>query len=198
MLKNPEPRFEPLPPEINSGNMYAGPGLLPMIVAAIHWYEFSSVMDSFTLSFDEMLKAIREEWSGPVVEQVLDAAAPFRDWLQDLGDEAYETFEQIGNINHAYVYAYGAVVPPQQIDANRASTDTLCEENEFGQHNAAIAALEEEYQKFWAQDVETMKWYRRRLSDALSSLTPWEPPPRIVDETGFIQPVPLDADAFSL
>ncbi|AKN16088.1 PPE family protein [Mycobacterium haemophilum DSM 44634] len=86
---------------------------------------------------------------------------------------------------------------PALIDANRAEVLALINDNEFGQNTAAIAALGDEYGRYWDQDGMAMNRYRFRLSAALRRLsTPWLQPPPIATSTGLVAPVPRAANHF--
>ncbi|AKN16044.1 PPE family protein [Mycobacterium haemophilum DSM 44634] len=184
------PHSEGLPPEINSGNMWNGPGGSSLVHASWRWGLLNHKMWDLKVSFDQMLHCLTEEWSGEVARQVINAAKPFQEWLEDLSDQIMNIARETQCIMTAFYVAQDELVDPELIDANRAEVLALINDNELGQNNAAIAALEDEYGRYWDQDGTAMYRYRRKLSVALSRLTPWQPPPT-ANDTGLVQPVPL-------
>ncbi|WP_052915723.1 PPE family protein [Mycobacterium haemophilum] len=123
---------------------------------------------------------------------------PFLRWLDDVGEQCSEAEKQIYNMVLAFRDARREVVPPGWITVNRARRTKLVYSNAFGRYTAEIAALDQDYVRYWVEDGEAMKRYRRRLSDALSRLTPWQQPPSIANNTGLIQPIPLPTDRLGL
>ncbi|AKN16040.1 PPE family protein [Mycobacterium haemophilum DSM 44634] len=192
------PHSEGLPPEINSANMRNGPGGSSLVHAADRWKLLGDEMQKLKSSFNQMLSSLIEEWSGEVARQAINAAKPFQEWLEDLSDQIMNIARQTHYIMRAFCSAHNDVVDPEEIDANRAEVLALINDNEFGQNNAAIAALEDEYGRFWDQNGRAMWWYRYTLSAALTSLTPWLQPPPIANNIGLVAPMPRAADRFGL
>ncbi|KLO29839.1 PPE family protein [Mycobacterium haemophilum] len=193
------PHSEGLPPEINSANMCNGPGPLSMAHASMEWELLGQEMWDLKVSFDQMLHCLTEEWSGEVARQAINAAKPFQDWLVDLDKQITNVGNETQHILRAFLDAHHEVVPPALIDANRAEVLALINDNELGLNNAAIAALEDEYGRYWDQDGDVMKTYRARLSRAMRRLnTPWLQPPPIANNTGLVASVPHAADRFGL
>ncbi|AKN16087.1 PPE family protein [Mycobacterium haemophilum DSM 44634] len=181
--------FEADPPEVNSGRMYAGPGAESLEAAASAWSSLRKEMMALERSFNRVLLGLMDSWSGPAVTQAVDAAKPFARWLTDLSEQLSGIFWQIHAIVVAYDRARDEVVPPDEIADNRAERRMLIKRNAFGRYNAQIANLDQEYEDFWEADGYAMRAYRLRVLDALSRLTPWQPPPPIVNDTRLAQPV---------
>lgn len=179
---------EGYPPEVNSGNMYAGPGSDSLRRAAAMWRLLGQEMMALQEAFDRVLLGLMDGWSGPAATQVMEAAKPFAKWLADLSDQLLETVEPIAAIVWAYDYAVDGVVDPEQIDRNRNRQQWLINNNTFGRYDAEIADVEEEYQGWWEYDGTVMRHYRELVSDALSRLAPWRPPPSIANKTGLVRP----------
>ncbi|AKN15605.1 PPE family protein [Mycobacterium haemophilum DSM 44634] len=190
------PHFEGLPPEINSHNMLNGPGPSSMARAAKEWWMLGQEMLDLKRSFDHMLNCLTEEWSGEVAKQAINAAKPFQEWLMDFGKHINNVGNEIQHILGAFCDAQNEMVPLDVIDANRAEVLALSNDNELGQNNPAIAALESTYALYWDYDGGAMARYRVRLFSALRKLTtPWLQPPPIASNTGLVQPMPRAAEA---
>ncbi|MCV7342436.1 PPE family protein [Mycobacterium haemophilum] len=193
------PHSEGLPPEINSHNMWDGPGPSSMVRASKEWGLLGQEMWDFKCSFEHMLSCLTEEWSGEVARQVIDAAKPFQQWLVDLGKQITNAWNETQHILAAFCLAHNGVVHPAQIDANRAQVSALLKDNEFGLYIAAIAQLEDEYGRYWDHNGMVMDRYRAMLSGAMRKLnTPWLQPPPIANNTGLVASVPRAADRFGL
>ncbi|MCV7341346.1 PPE family protein [Mycobacterium haemophilum DSM 44634] len=192
------PHSEGLPPEINSANMLGGPGPFSMAHASMKWMSLGKEMWDLKMSFDQMLTCLTEEWSGEVAMQAINAAKPFQEWLEDLSDQIMNIARQTHYIMRAFRLAHYDVVDPELINANRAQVLALLQDNELGQNTAAIAQLEHEYADYWDQDGDAMRTYRHDLSVALTSLTPWQQPPPIANNTGLVASMPRAADRFGL
>ena len=70
-----------LPPEIISGQLYAGPGASSMIAAAEAWRHVAAETETAADEYDATLRALAEVWQGPAVAAMLAAAAPYARWL---------------------------------------------------------------------------------------------------------------------
>ncbi|AKN16046.2 hypothetical protein B586_04840 [Mycobacterium haemophilum DSM 44634] len=164
--------------------MYNGPGHDSLARAYGQWSVLGHEASSLKSSFDQMLSCLTEQWSGEEAMQVINAATPFQEWLVDLGEQITNVARQTQYIMGAFCLAHHEVVPPEVIDANRAEVLALINDNELGQNTVAIAALEDEYGRYWDQDGDVMKIYRAMLSGTLRQLnTPWQQPPPIANNT---------------
>jgi hypothetical protein len=57
--------FAMLPPEINSGRMYTGPGSGPMLAAAWAWDGLAADLYSTAISYSSVISGLAGEWLGP-------------------------------------------------------------------------------------------------------------------------------------
>ncbi|MGO9506405.1 MAG: PPE family protein, partial [Mycobacterium sp.] len=58
--------FGALPPEFNSGRMYAGPGSGPMLAAAAGWSELAAELYSAAASYSSVTSGLTDgSWRGP-------------------------------------------------------------------------------------------------------------------------------------
>ena len=85
--------FGVLPPEINSGRMYAGPGSGPMLAAAAAWDAVAAELES---AASATLRGTRtgQPWLGPSSMAMAAAAAPYVAWLQAAAAQAEQTAAQ--------------------------------------------------------------------------------------------------------
>ena len=68
--------FAFLPPEINSGRMYTGPGAGPMLAAAAAWDDLSAELSSTAASYASTVSSVTGgTWQGPSSESMAAAAA---------------------------------------------------------------------------------------------------------------------------
>src|ERR1700742_4857724 len=143
--------FSVLPPEVNSGRMYAGPGVGPMLTAASAWDNLANELHSAADDVESVVAGLAgESWQGPAAESMTAAAAAQTEWLGTPAAKAAAS---------AYESAYSMTVPPAEVAANRAQLMTLQATNLLGQNTSAIAATEVEYGEMRAQDVAAMDGY---------------------------------------
>jgi PPE-repeat protein len=146
--------FSILPPEINSGRMYTGPGAGPMLAAAAAWDDLAMELSSSAASYaTEVSDLTSGPWQGPSSASMAAAAAPYVQWMSITAAQAEETGNQARAAAAAYEAAFAATVPPPVIAANRALLMMLIATNILGQNTPAIAATEAHYMEMWAQDA---------------------------------------------
>jgi PPE-repeat protein len=176
--------FAALPPEINSGLMYAGPGPGSMLAAATAWQSLAEELSSFAASYGSILSTLTSgPWTGASSTSMAAAAAPYVTWLSATADQAQQAAVQAGAAVSAYETAYTATVPPPLIAANRSLLATLVATNILGQNTPAIAATEALYAEMWAQDAGAMYGYAGASSTA-SQVTPFTTPPQTTSPGG--------------
>ncbi|WP_082966759.1 PPE family protein [Mycobacterium sp. 852002-51163_SCH5372311] len=170
--------FAALPPEINSGRMYAGAGAGPMLAAAAAWDVLAAQLHSHAASYSSTVAGMTVgPWQGPASTAMAAAAAPYVAWMTTTAMQAEQAALQAKIAAVAYETAFAATVPPPEIAANRSLLMTLIATNILGQNTAAIAACEALYAEMWAQDAAAMYAYAAS-SAAAAQLTPFaEPPP---------------------
>ncbi|MEB3981694.1 PPE family protein [Mycobacterium sp. 663a-19] len=169
--------FAALPPEINSGLMYAGPGSGPMMAAAAAWDGLAAELAAAAAGYGSVVSELTgAPWVGPASASMLSAVTPYVSWLDTMAGQAEETANQARAAAAAYETAFMMTVPPPVIAANRVLLATLIATNFFGQNTPAIAATEAQYLEMWAQDATTMYGYLAS-SAAASRLAPFRSPP---------------------
>ncbi|MEB3032306.1 PPE family protein [[Mycobacterium] nativiensis] len=176
--------FALLPPEVNSGRMYSGPGAAPMLTAAAAWDALAAELEVAAVGYSEVVTSLTgHAWSGSSSAAMATAAAPYVAWLQAGATKAEQTAMQARTVAAAYETAFAATVPPAEVTANRALLATLVATNFFGQNTPAIAATEIHYAEMWAQDAVAMYGYAVSAASA-SALPPLDQPPQTTDPTG--------------
>jgi len=176
--------FAALPPEINSGRMYAGPGSEPMMVAATAWDELAAELGTAASGYNSVISELTSApWVGPASASMVSAVVPYVTWLSAVAAEAEKTATQARLAAAAYEAAFAMTVPPPVIAANRVLLMTLIATNFFGQNTPAIAATEAQYMEMWAQDAAAMYGYADSSAVA-SQLTPFTSPPNTTTPDG--------------
>ena len=144
--------FGVLPPEINSGRMYSGPGSGPMLAAATAWDELGAELGTAARGYSSVISELTSApWVGPSSASMVAAVAPYMSWLGAAGSLAEETADQARAAAAAYDSAFAMTVPPPVITFNRALLMALIATNFFGQNSPAIAATEADYMEMWAR-----------------------------------------------
>ena len=179
--------FAILPPEINSGRMYTGPGAGPMLAAAAAWDDLATELSSTAASYASTISSLTGgAWQGPSSESMATAAATYVEWMNTTAAQAEVTSSQAKAAVAAYEAAFAATVPPPVIEANRALLMMLIATNILGQNTPAIAATEAHYMEMWAQDAGAMYGYAGSAGSA-SVLTPFTEPPQTTNPAGTAQ-----------
>ena len=170
--------FGALPPEINSGRMYVGPGSGPMLAASAAWDELAAELQSTASSYGSTIAGLTVgPWTGPSSIAMAAAASPYVTWISATAAQAEQAATQAKLAAGAYETAFAATVPPPVITANRALLMALIATNFLGQNTAAIAATEAHYMEMWAQDAAAMYAYAGSSASASQLTSFTEPPP---------------------
>jgi PPE-repeat protein len=175
--------FAVLPPEINSGRMYTGPGSGSMVAAAAAWDALAAELRSTATSYSSVISGLAAGWQGPSSAAMAAAAAPYAAWMSATAAQAEQAATQARAAAVAYQSAFAATVPPPVIAANRSQLASLVATNLFGQNTPAIAATEVQYADMWAQDAAAMYGYAGS-SAAATQLTPFTEPPQTANPVG--------------
>ncbi len=167
-----------LPPEINSGRMYSGPGPGSLLTAAAAWDQLPSELNITASSYRSVIsRLVGGAWTGPSAAAMAAPAHTYVAWLHTTASQAEQTASQTKAAVSAYSAALTATVPPPVIAANRTFLTQLIQSNFFGQNAPAIGTVEAHYAEMWAQDAAAMYGYATS-SAAASTLTPFTNPPQ--------------------
>lgn len=176
--------FGALPPEINSGRMYVGPGPGPLLAAAVAWSDLAAELQFVAASYRSAIGGlIAGPWVGPSSVSMAAAAAPYAAWTAATSAQAEQAAMQAKVAAGAYETAFAATVPPAVIAANRSLLMALIATNLFGQNTPAIATAEAHYLAMWAQDAAAMYAYAGASATA-SQLTLFVEPPQTTNLPG--------------
>lgn len=169
--------FGALPPEVNSGRLYRGPGSESMHTAAAAWDRLADELHSSATGFNWAISELTGAgWSGPSSASMAAATLPLEAWMTDTATQAQEAAAQARAAAAAYDAAFAMAVPPALIAANRHRLTSLASSSFFAQNAHAIADTEACYEQMWAQDAGTMYRYAA-ASAAASVLAPFISPP---------------------
>ncbi|WP_375488076.1 PPE family protein [uncultured Mycobacterium sp.] len=175
--------FAGLPPEINSGRMFAGPGSGSLLAAAAAWDGLASELRSAAASYSSVIAGLSTSWQGPSSVAMATATTPYVAWMNATAAQAEHTAGQARAAAAAYQTAFAATVPPPAIAANRSLLASLVAPNIFGQNTAAIANTEALYSEMWAQDAAAMTTYASQ-SAAATQVRPFNVPPSVTNPAG--------------
>ena len=174
-----------LPPEINSGRMYAGPGAGSMLAAAAAWDGLAAELQSAASSYRSAISVLTSgPWLGPSSTAMAGAAALYSAWMSATAGQAELAATQAKAAAGAYAAAFAATVSPPEIAANRAQLIALLETNIFGQNTPSIAATEAEYGEMWAQDAAAMYGYAATSAATTAQVKPFTAAPQTTNQAG--------------
>lgn len=114
--------FGALPPEINSGRMYAGPGSEPMIAAAATARdelaaELATGASSCGSAISELTSA---PWVGPASQSMVSAVLPYVSWLAAASTLSEQTANPARAAAAAFDTAFATTVPPAEPRSRKA------------------------------------------------------------------------------
>ena len=174
-----------LPPEINSGRIWAGPGSGALIESAAAWQALAAELGSAGAAMQAVLEALGTSWLGPSSMTMAAAAAPYVAWMLAVAAQSQEAAVAAGNAAMAFEAAHAGVVPPPEIEENRVRLATLIATNFFGCNSGAIAATEADYDRMWGQDATVLYGYAADAAGVTASLVPFMPPAPTANPAGF-------------
>ncbi len=173
-----------LPPEINSGRMYSGPGSGPLLAAAGGWDSLAAELGIAATTCESVLADLTSlHWRGHAAESMSAAVAPYVSWLTTIAEQTKQTATQARAAAAAYEQAFAMTVPPTVVATNRTQLATLMATNFFGQNTPAIAATETQYAAFWVQDATAMYGYAISATTA-TQLPQFSAPPQTTTPDG--------------
>lgn len=159
--------FATLPPEINSGRMYSGPGAGSLTDAAAAWDGLAARLRAAAADY-RALASTRPALAG--------AAAPYLDWLDGVVERSERAATRLAAAAAAHRSAVIRMVPPPAVTTNRARRGALARDNRLAQAAPAIAELDAGYERMWVRDADAMYAYAR-ASAAAAALAPFTSPP---------------------
>jgi PPE-repeat protein len=97
--------FVALPPEVNSGRMYAGPGSGPLIAAATAWQGLASELQTTAAAYSAAVTGLTSQaWLGPSSAAMAAAAAPYVQWMTTTAGQAEQAAMQSQAAAGAFEY----------------------------------------------------------------------------------------------
>ena len=168
--------FGVLPPEVNSGLMYSGPGSGPMLTAAAAWDDLAAELGTAAHGYASLIEGLTSgPWQGPASVSMATAATPYVTWMTTTATRAGQAAGQAKAAAGAYHTAFALTVPPPLVTANRSLLTSLVATNFVGQNTPAIATTEAQYAEMWAQDAAAMYGYAGDSATA-STVVPFTSP----------------------
>ncbi|MCV7051545.1 PPE family protein [Mycobacterium heidelbergense] len=148
-----------LPPEVNSGLIYAAPGSGKLGAAASEWDCLAMGLRSTAVSYQTVIAELITGWPGPLAIGMAGAAAHYASRIAEMAARAAHVGSKAKAAAKTFETAHALTVPPLVIAANRAWFATLAATNLLGQNTQAIAATETHYLEMWAQDATALNGY---------------------------------------
>lgn len=140
--------FGLLPPEINSGRMYTGPGPGPMLAAATAWDGLAVELHATAAGYASELSALTGAWSGPSSTSMASAAAPYVAWMSATAVHAELAGAQARLAIAAYEAAFAA--PPPTTNAAGLATQGVAVAQAVGASAGNARSLVSEVLEFLA------------------------------------------------
>lgn len=169
-----------LPPEIHSARMYSGPGAQSFLAAAAAWSNVADGLDDAADGFRCVAGKLNSGWQGTAAIAMTQAATPYLGWLNAAAAKSKQTAAHARAAAAAHREAHAAMVPPPVIEANRSHRAYLAAGNALSQDTQTIAAMDADYERMWARDVEAMYTYADS-SAAAAQVAPFTVGPLALD-----------------
>jgi PPE-repeat protein len=169
------------PPEVISGQIYAGAGAGPLLAAATALTNLATTLGTTAAGWESTIMTLTAspQWQGTGAAAAAAAAQTFITWLTTTETEVSQAAAQATASAAAFTAAHTAVVNPAAILANRTAYAAAVAGLPFTA--ATVATLEAAYDTMWATDVAAMGVYQ-----AASAAAGVVPP--VVEVTGAINP----------
>jgi len=148
-----------LPPEVNSGRMFAGPGPSSLLAAAASWSSAGEGLFTAAQAYRATLSDLATAWMGRSSAAAVSSGVLYATWLEATAAQALHTSAQLDATVAAFEAAHAATVHPAIVFSNREQVATLNATNLLGVNTPAIMALEAVYAEMWAQDATAMYTY---------------------------------------
>ena len=178
--------FGALPPEVNSGRMYVGPGPASLLAASAGWDGLAAELQTAASGYQSAISSLTDEsWVGPSSMSMAAAVTPYLVWMNATAAQCEEAATQAAAAAGAYETAFAMTVPPPLVAANRVQLATLIATNILGQNTPAIMATEAEYSEMWAQDATAMYNYAATSASA-SAFSTFASPPQTTNPSGLL------------
>nr|WP_286056285.1 PPE domain-containing protein [Mycolicibacter virginiensis] len=95
--------FAALPPEVNSGLMYAGAGSGPIRAAATAWKTMAAELESAANNYRTIIAELTDQtWQGPSATAMAAAATPYAAWMSTTATKASHAGTQAAAAATAY------------------------------------------------------------------------------------------------
>jgi PPE-repeat protein len=131
--------FGALPPEVNSGRMYCGPGCGSILAASAAWDGMAADLHSTAAAYGLVISDLTSAaWLGLASVSMAAAAAPYVSWLTTTAALCEQAATGARAAVAAYEAAFAMTVPPPVVAANRTQLMVLIATNILGQNAPAI------------------------------------------------------------
>jgi PPE-repeat protein len=171
--------FGALPPEINSGRMYAGAGATSLTTAASAWNALAAELNAAAMGYENVVTELTSgEWTGTASTAMVASVAPYVAWMKTTAAQAEETATKLNAAAMTFEQTFASVVPPTEIATNRATMAQMVATNVLGQNSGIIAQLQALYMEMWAQDANALYSYAGQMA-TITKTPSFQNPPQV-------------------
>lgn len=94
--------FGALPPEVNSGRMYLGPGPASLRSASAAWDSLAAELTATAGGYESVITTLTKEWLGPTSMSMAAAVAPYVSWMRATAEQSEQAAMQATAAASAY------------------------------------------------------------------------------------------------
>lgn len=175
--------FEALPPEVNSGNLAASPGPLPLHLASDAYDACYNALTIAAAANEGSMAQASQTWSSEGADKAQAAFRAHTDWMRSQADIALHTSMLMGLAAAANAEAVIAMPSLATIAAVHAAAAAAAATGSMAVAAPVVAASEAAYMALWHQAAATMTTYAGQAFSAMSELKPPLPAPPIAAGT---------------
>lgn len=181
-----EPLYAKLTPEQNSSKIHYGMGSLSLKHAAEALRKLTLLMFEKYQLIEKFDQQLAESWSGPSAKRMAETIGEFKQWLDTFWQDIQKVAIRSTYLAKAFDDASDAIPDNTTIFLNREKRKEMARRQGEGlaRYDAEIAALDREYEEFWASAVAAMSTYEVTARAVLAGMPSWKEPPRADAEWG--------------
>lgn len=163
-------QYSTLPPEVNSANIYDGPGPDSVYAAAEGWEKLAGEIRLMPEQVQGMRTELQESYSGESAEMVTEFFEDYSSLLNTAAEYMTQDVTFTYDFADAFAAARRDMVDPELIKQNRRILRALQTTNVDGENAHLISDVENEYMEFWAKNSQQMETYAAKAQQAFRAL----------------------------
>lgn len=151
----------------------------PLTPISESWLGLYSALVELLERFDSTVKEPLQHWQGSSAHALKYKLDIYKSWLYYIALAVDKTYRCAINVEEAYFEAFINIVPLGIIISNRTMVNSLKMANFYGMHDANIAELNDQHEKWRIQNIQTMRIYCNKIIETIPKLPNFPDVPEI-------------------